>query len=253
MKGVRRVVIFTGLGLNAAYDKSFRKYELPNIIQFQIVPRNADDKVIDHFKEAFAIWVISGGLRELMETFAIFLDSIHNVCILTSVSNKKIEKRKIEEIKASNRTFQMKGLKDKLKILKNRFGIKTPRSKYLISINQARHCFTHRQGIVGRIDCGRNQKLVIKWTGPDTYIETPSGEKISLDEPVDTKGIPLKDGGTIIMKWVEKKREVNIGKIIKFSPKDLAEICFLVMLATEDICKSVRDYISKIGIELTTS
>jgi hypothetical protein len=77
LKGVRRVAAFLGLGLNAARDPDFKKYHLTDFAMFCVIPDNLSDNEISHIKEGFEKWVIVNGLRELVESFAIFLDRIH--------------------------------------------------------------------------------------------------------------------------------------------------------------------------------
>lgn len=97
-KGVRRSALFMGLGLNAAYDENFQKYELTDITQIQIIRPNADSQTLKHYKEEFSLWIISCGLRELIETFAVFLDEINNSCILMAVNKRELSFRRCGKI-----------------------------------------------------------------------------------------------------------------------------------------------------------
>ena len=78
---MRRAATFLGLGLNAAYDKNFKDYRLSKITRIDLVKPNASDDEIAHIKEEFSFWIIGNGLRELIETYNIFLDGLYDACL----------------------------------------------------------------------------------------------------------------------------------------------------------------------------
>ena len=59
-----------------------RNSELTKIAQIQLVSAKADPQVVSGYKNAFGEWIIACGLRELTETFAIFLDGVHRSCLI---------------------------------------------------------------------------------------------------------------------------------------------------------------------------
>lgn len=245
LKGIRRTAVFLGLGVNAARNPKFSDYELSQITQIQLVPSNADENTIKNYKSAFENWIISCGLRELIETFAVFLEGIHKSCLLMATNKGKIDATKANKICPA---FERKGIEDKLKKLENQFGVQTGKKDYLISINRIRNCLTHRRGIVGVADMQDEGSLKLKWWGMELFIETPSGETISLQPPLPEEGIFLKDGGIVSVKIVDRVKEYKLGEVISLSPNDLAEICFLTQLATDEILKSAFEYAKALGI-----
>ena len=62
------------------------KYELTDISPIHLVPSNVPEETIAHFKTEFGRWVITNGLRELIETFALFLDRTHNACLFMAAT-----------------------------------------------------------------------------------------------------------------------------------------------------------------------
>jgi hypothetical protein len=244
--GVRRTAVFMGLGINAALDVNFKNYDLTKITQLQFVPPDVDDKTISHIKEEFGLWIINCGFRELIETFAIFMDSIHLASLHIAVSGKNISP---EDAKKFGPAFPKKGIKDKLPILASRFGIKPNNSEYIISINQARNCFAHRRGIVGIEDCKNGQCFEVKWRGFDIFIKTPS-EEIIIEPPIPQEGILIEDGGIVGLKLPERTRIFNIGEKIIFSPRDLAEICQFIIFSTNEISNSFMNYAKSLGIKI---
>jgi hypothetical protein len=224
--GVRRAAVFMGLGLNAAYDDNLRNYEFTEITQIQSVTPNADDKTIAHYKKEFELWIIMCGLRELIETFAVFLDGIQNACLLMAMHQGRIL---YEKTKKYRRNFLHKGIKDKLQLLEEKFNVKTQKNEYLISIHHARNCLTHRRGVVGKEDCADNDALIIKWIDIDIYAEQPSGEIIPLDPPLPKERVRLEVGGKIKAKRAERMLSFKKDTRITLSPRNLAEICNLIL------------------------
>jgi hypothetical protein len=245
--GVRRTAVFMGLGINAALDDNFTNYDLTKITQLQFVPPEVDNKTISHIKEEFGFWIITCGFRELIETFAIFLDRIHLASLHMGVSCKKIL---AEHARRIGPIFPKKGIKDKLPLLSSRFGIKTNNPHYIISINQARNCFVHRRGVVGIEDCQNSQCLEVKWMGFDIFIKTPSKE-IIVTPPIPQEGILIEEEGTIVgLKLPERTSSFKIGEKLIFSPRDLAEICQFVIFSTNEICSSFMEYAKSLGIKI---
>jgi len=149
-----------------------------------------------------------------------------------------------DQFQQSNNTFKHYGLKDKISHLNNDFDIKIPQSNYLISINQARNCMTHRRGIVGSEDCIDSKELIVKWNGIDVYAETPSGEKISLLN-IPKGGVELPEGSKGIEAFPERIRNFTLGTLVNFSPRDLAEICRFTLIQSNEVIKATEEYAIK--------
>lgn len=246
LKGIRRCAVFMGFGVNAAKNPKFTDYELTQIAQIHIVPANVNEQVLSDYKGAFEHWIITCGLRELIETFGVFLDGVHRSCLVMATHKQRIA---AEEASKFGPAFERKGIEDKLARLKARFGIETDKAKYLVSINRVRNCLTHRRGIVGESDVGKEDSLKLQWWGVELFVQTPSGEVIPIEVPFPKEGIYLKNGGIVCMKFTDRVREYKCGQVVSISPNDLAEMCFLTQLATGDILKSAFNYAVGLGIE----
>lgn len=246
-KGVRRAAAFLGMGVNAARDKEFKKYQLSDLTIFRVIPDNISDAEIGHIKEEFEKWIIVNGLRELVESFAIYLDRIHTACLLMATNKSAIS---AEDANTFGVAFERKGLEQKLSSLKNRFSVATDKEVYLASINRARNCITHRNGRVGPKDVGEDNIFHLKWWALDFYIETPNGERHDMTPPYPEEGIFLKDGGTVMMKVTDRAVQYQLGQYVRLSPKELSEICLLFQLSTGEILKSAIQYAESLGIEI---
>ena len=234
-----------GLGLNAAHDTAFTNYELTPITQIQLAAPDANRETVASYKSEFGLWIIACGLRETIETFVVFLDEIHKICKQMAMIREKIT---VENPEALDKKFTFKGIDKKLFHLKSKFRIESASANYLVGINKVRNCLTHRRGIVGAEDCMEGDELIVKWMGLDIQIVTPSGEVINT-LPMLKEGFALPKGGNIIIKNSERVRFFKKGASIELSPKDLAEVCYLTLRATDEIVLSAVNYAESIGVK----
>jgi hypothetical protein len=235
---------FLGLGVNAARDKTFMKYDLAeNGIKF--IPDNVSSKDIQNFKENFEKWIIWNSLRELNESFGIFLDAIHQSCLLIATNKGRVTSENATDWWPA---FERKGVEKKLKLLRTRFKIITKNEKYFGTINQVRNCITHRQGRIGREDLKGSDSFTPTWRAFEVIVQTPDGTEISLKTPIPEGGLYLKDGGKVAIKFVERLRDYKLGEIIEFTPVDINDICFLVHESTTEIIASTINYAKELGI-----
>jgi len=248
VKGVRRTALFMGLGINAANDPNYRQYELAKTTEYEFIEPISDEGKLAEVKAEFGRWIVSNGLRELSETYCVFLDEIHLVCLIAAVVRGEIQN---DQIKRKNSIFKRYGMENKFKHLYDDFGLQIKQSDYLTTIQQARHCLTHRQGIVGREDCTEGNELAVRWRGIDIIAETPSGDKISLS-PV-SKEIPIPKGSEIGVTFSDRKRLFPLKSLLAFSPRELAEICLFTLNAADEAILSLQRHLKESGTPLTNS
>lgn len=242
--GIRRTSVFMGLGINAAYDDSFKNYELTDITSMQFVASNANDNEIKLFKEEFASWITTNGFRELIETLSVFLDNIFNVCL--SISSTKSVDNSSEKL---SKNFSLKGIEGKFKLLEEKFNIKILYRDFILSINKARNCLAHRRGLLGTEDCD-NGKFELKWMGTEIFAQKKTGEIIILEAPIQADGVLLEEGESLGIRLNEKKLLFNIGDVIRLTPRNLSEICYFIMIITEEIIKEVLCYSKKYEVKV---
>lgn len=243
--GTRRASAFMGLGVNAALDMEFTKYQLTQITKIQLLPDNIPPEVLNHIKEEFKVWVEGNGFRELVETFSVFLDNIYQVCAAVEASGKRIE---IYDFQKKMKKYGREGFPNKLNILSSNFNVKPQHADYIKSLNKARNCLTHRRGIVGAEDTD-GQYLCVRWLGMNIFIQTPSGEKHPL-ENIPDGGLYLPDGGNVMLQFDERERQFPLGELLKLSTKDLAEICWFFQQQAISTISSTTDYLKSAGVKI---
>lgn len=226
-KPVHRAAAFMGLGLNAAYDKEYNNYQLAPTTQIEVLPANLNNDSISHLKNEFALWIIAGGLNELIEGFESFLMKIHSIPLLINFQKGNIFR---EEAMKERKNFAYQGLKGKLCLLHEKHNLISENSLYLESLANARNCFTHRHGIVGPEDLKNGaSELTVEWKGMEIFVSTPEGEEIPLIPSEGRESIFLQKGGDVKLRPnIVRSLKFSKGQLIHFSPHDLAEICLFI-------------------------
>lgn len=252
LKGVRRAAVFIGLGVNAANDPDFKNYQLSKIeklkmrhLHIELLPAQVDDDTISAFKEEFGAWIVRNGLRELIETYAVFLDGIYQSSLWVDRIQKNADGEQLQNL---YRSFHFKGVEDKLSSLAEGYDIKPDHPEHIVSIHKARNCLTHRRGIVAFEDCNDGQQLTVKWMGFDIFAESPAGERKSLNviPPEGIRGFDT--DADIKLQVVERSKSFVLGSVVTFESHELSEICNSIRLSIPPIIGSVVRYAESLGL-----
>ncbi|HXC41781.1 MAG TPA: hypothetical protein VN667_22830 [Burkholderiales bacterium] len=246
LKGVRRASIFMGLGVNAALDPRLDQYQLTNITNISFAPDNLPVNEIEEMKGEFRIWIEANGLRELVETFSVYLDHVHRAALAFKAHGSRTA---LSILQAEQVKFRSQGFPNKINILNGKFSICPNHPVHLKSINNARNCLAHRLGIVGSDDV-KNGPLQILWLGTAVFINTPSGEKHDF-RSIPESGLPLPDGGEVTLQLEERRRLLNQGDRVALSTIDLAEICMFFDIEARAIQHSLLEFAKRQGIEVS--
>lgn len=246
-RGVRRAAVFLGLGVNAARDPNFHQYTLNHLSLIQTIPPNLSNEQVDEFKGHFEDWIVRNALREIIESFDLFLEKLHHSCLLIGTAKGCIED---DQANQWGKKLHDGGVDEKLKLLRNRFGVSSIKEDYFRSIKQARNCVTHRRSIVGAKDADHNGELHLKWWRVRMFIKLDSGNEIEMDPPLPEGGIQLEEAGKVCIQFVDNERTFNVGAPIIFKPQDILEIGELTKLATSELLKSFVTFAQEKGVEL---
>lgn len=205
---------------------------------------NVDASTLASYKQEFERWVVASGFRELIETFAVFVDSIHDLCSGMAVYTGR---QSPDKSAAVARRFRSKGIKEKLDILREDYGFTVDTSECLCPINQARNCMAHRRGIVGPKDCYSQDAIQVKWYRIEFYCDEPDG-KVSVVETPVREPVLLPEGASLKLRYVQVSREFALGTIIQFEPRELQEICSFASLLVGGFRDALIQYAVRIGV-----
>ena len=246
LTGIRRAYVFMGLGLDAASDPRVTNVHLGQGTRIQIVPQEISGDVLADYKANFAGWITANGLREIVESFGLYLNRVYFACLHISTSGMA---GKEDNNRKRFMRFEWFGEQKKLNRLSKEFGIASPLATHIQSLNTVRNCLTHRWGIVHETDCNEPGKLVISWKRPEIVAQPESGEEIifppNIEEPIKFKG-----PGTIGVRFVEARKEFPVKSLVSLEPGDLEEICVMMVRATDEIRRSLIELTQKFKIPM---
>ncbi|MGE0200598.1 MAG: hypothetical protein AB7P76_06485 [Candidatus Melainabacteria bacterium] len=252
--GVLRAFSVVTLALNIYKNETIDLYPYEQHeaggIPVQILPDEMDDAQLLKHKEVFLQWVIGNALTELIEMFGIFLDCVYSKIVLVSKStnsngHQQLTTDDINTSEEETRKFEWDGLENKLKKL-DKFSIKTDKLTHMKTWLIARHCLTHRAGIVGlgpsgKQDLNDGDSLTITWNFLTGYklFENGIRERYVMGETGDFK-----------LEMVGEEQSVSIpkGERINLHPVQFGQICVNVQAAAQDILASMYEYLASKGI-----
>lgn len=233
-KGVRRAYIFMGFGWHAAHNPDLKEFQLEGGTQLMPASEELPDHVIGHLKSNFAEWVVANGLRELIETFAIFLDQYYQACLMIDKSRMvgaRLRWKPDREFTRAIQAFEKLGIAQKFETLSKDTGIEFDFSPQIISLHKTRNCLTHNRGVVRPRDC-ENSTLSTHWRALETFIKEPSGNETIVTHQTEYP-IQFSDGGDICIRIVNRTKEFPVNTVVRFDGYELAEICWSINNVTE--------------------
>jgi Mg2+ and Co2+ transporter CorA len=218
--------MFVGFGINSASDDRLQEYRLPGPGEMRFVPEASPDEVAT-YKKDFARWILSNGLRELTEAFALCLDEMHKELLrLHQVVGHRTQ--------TGPKKFQDLGLYAKLCTLEQEFGISTDAKEQLESFTWARNCLSHRGGIVADRDCNDGEMFVLKFHRLRVFVKQPSGEETEAREAIEQK-LVLRDGGQVMAQLVESKKSFVVGSMIALEADEIQDVLWTIYRSADGL------------------
>lgn len=247
-KACQRAACFLGLGLNAARDPNLTNYALSPAVNISFLPEGLPKETVDGFKQEFENWIITNGLRELIEGFGVFYDELFALSLLARKKGKPLGKVD----KALLRKVCEGGLPSKQKALRDEFEIASEFGAHLKSIYEARNCLAHNRGIVThkytRLQNSETE-LTITWRVMEIVIRYADGQEITVGDP-KLEPVPARDvEGQILGRPATHSRAFRVNEVIKLTPRELAEICLFASLACHAYYDEAVKFAKSCGIE----
>lgn len=242
--GVRRAMVFSTFGANAARGAVESDFDPLACGAMEVISVPTDQATLDSYKKEFEKWVMVSALREAIEAFALFLDQIHLACVVMAHLKKHIT---VEKASGWETDYPLKGMAEKLRLLRARFGVEFADSDMLLSINAFRHCLSHRRGVVGAKDCGEGESFVVIWPGIDLFSTSEGGEKRSVGFPLGAPAL-LEAGAGLLIRIVRKTTTFKLGDQLWLSPTQVTEAGQFLMQAAGALCQSAESYADGLGL-----
>lgn len=243
-RGIRRADVFMGMGLNAAEQHPPPSHILAPEVghTIQLVKQNLTGHEKTHVAAEFGKWVIANGLRELLETFSIFMHQIYTVQFIILRSLGKLG----DLSNVPPKKFERMGISRQLDTIAKTISVHADDLCIVRSLNQARNCYAHRRGRVSGVDVNANTSVLeLVWKAFQFEIIEPNGN-IVLGP--DIYGRVFENGGTVQLRTVIKSKKFSRGDELVVSKQDLKEICLCILLIGESLFNKTVDLAKTEGV-----
>lgn len=223
-RGIRRADVFLGVGVNAAEHTPPISHvlETQGLHNIQFVPTALSDQEKSHIAEEFGIWIRANGMRDLLETFSVFMLEIYTAVFhlhrITGTSGARAM--------VMPSRFERRGIADQIQILATGIPVTDDDIHIVRSLNQARNCLAHRSGVVGDLDIDAETGFfTLEWNAFEAQLEEPNGNIIPEAEII---GRTVEEGGVFQLVYARKKLSTGPGQVLAIGKQDLKEICLCV-------------------------
>lgn len=210
-------------------------------------------------KVHFHSWIIGNGLRELIDTATVnFLEAAFLDCETLMFLNERgmegLEGRELEEFNSrltvARTKFRKSPMNQKLGHLKKEYGLNldSTMEECLLSIQRARNCFTHNQGLVTTSDFNQSAGEVgLPVMFVVVNITRQAGGAPSLIKTLEDIG----SGGVYMFGSNLLKKVFGAGARLVFSPKEFTEIALTLFIFAQVVAEVLFVHASDLGYHLS--
>jgi hypothetical protein len=247
---LQRAIDLVSFGLMAAENATMSELSIPGV-RSHVTP--AADKAlgVEDARSEFQSWILANGIRDCVEAVGPTLEWARKFCFLwTQPGDVTIKEdgsmrlgAKIKgedwntEIVEGARKFDFMGLPNKLNHLKQKYDFDLPAlSQYILTLNSARNCLSHRRGIVGHEDVNDPAASVfeIKWRRLEFRVKKNGKEEI-LELPAHIEG-----GSLLSMAYVDASKQFQLGTKITITPDEFVEMAMTFLLFSLQMQESIK-------------
>jgi len=247
---IQRTIYLAALGLNAIPRLTQDDLQLPGTsISLHIA--GPTPCPIEEAREGFEQWIRMNGLRDATEAISGFLEETRTVLaawqLVIRNRSELITGADWHEATVSQRQrFHRRGLPDKIQDLHTIYSLSLDRDlvAHLLSINKARNCLVHRQGIVQEHDLNEDGALRVSWRRLAFVIQGLEGERACFP------GTMVDVGETLCVSNRDVSKRFALGTAISFSVQEFADVCWSLFLLGLSTVKFAEDWARERGIVL---
>lgn len=212
----------------------------PEELQFNQIYFNGHITDLNHSKSLFKHWSLKNGFEDIHTAIRTTLERLYVFKFIESKMNQNSE----FDFSELQKELLTKANKENFPTLLNKINdfFEEPLAfrKYIESINNARNCFVHRNGIVGKKDLNNinSDKLEILGRRFKTFF------KKGDEEVVAELGKPGPENAALMLGAEEFKIEFNEGQKIDFRLKQFVDIINICVFIKADIEVRIVDNVT---------
>jgi hypothetical protein len=190
-------------------------------------------------------WFTLHCLRDAVEVISLFLEESRRCCALFALSKKRhIRFHELQAVDRDSDRFHSEGLPKKFRWLSDSYGVRSDFTEHIITVNAARNCLVHRDGVVAPKDVEEPSKLlIVRWLAVRIDVVSPDGKVTrTMSEPG-----PVDEGWMVHVVTAPTSKSFPVGAQIRFTHEDLAGILLSHLMCVNTIASSVQQYAESLG------
>lgn len=240
---IRRASIFMGIGANAARVNPPLSHVLDDRMQYHFTKQEVTEDEARHYVEEFETWVVASGLRELIEGHSTFLDNAYGPSVL--INRGVMTRGDLAKLVVA---FEGENVFKKRAAICAELGIDDQFAAMCSSLNKARNCLAHRNGVVGQRDVNTDDGcLEITWR----FLGVRLGEGgPSLDLNRDPREVRVEQETTIQVGPQVRTSRFALRTQLRLTRHDLSEICLGFSVAADNIIAAMQQLSATKGVEV---
>jgi hypothetical protein len=134
---------------------------------------------------------------------------------------------------------------EKLARLEREFGVRSPFTPQVSSLNRARTCVVHRLGIVSPLDVNEDNEMVVIWrTTQMVAREIESGKELVLDRP----GLLVENESMLEMKFIDHQKRFTLGEQVKLTPFEIYSCIVTFWAFGTSVAEAIEDFSRSLGL-----
>jgi hypothetical protein len=192
-----------------------------------------DVTATDELRDVFRSWILISLFRDSVEVVSRFLEDVRELCAIHALLGPATitGEEWNEKVVIPAAAFHRLGLPDKITRLKSEYGVSVADNftSEVLSVNQARNCLVHRQGVVSSRDTNAGDTLAMSWRCFEIRARNASGERV-----VTPDNMFFAKGTEVGLAVAVREKVFAIGERISFSPQEVNEICTSLNLFTRE-------------------
>lgn len=254
-QALQRAIDLVAFGLHAAGGATdpgptvHGSMKIPGVIA-NLTPARDAAMSFDTARDEFKRWVLACGLRDAVEGVSQTLEEARKVGVVVSFGGEMTGADWNERVVGESARFDRRPLPDKINFLAALCGpsVMPAALEKVKTINKARNCLVHRQGIVGNRDCNASDGLLVEWTKLDLVVPTAGG-----DEVVTALPFTLKAGERLSMRNSLRQKLFRLGDTVSFTAQEFSYICWTLFQFGQQLVLNLQELMNAKGLTITAS
>jgi hypothetical protein len=228
------------IGLNATQGITAEDLHLPDVTTYQDFD-SSNPWTIEQASAAWQTWVLQNGFRDIAEAISGLLEEVQRV--LTYWHLAKIQHSRVLQGDDWNKMvvnreskFHRFGLPEKIDFLKNKYGLNIDEAlvQQVLSINAARNCLVHRDGVVSTQDARNGVQLNIEWSALAVFVVENDVEKeIELPYRVEA-------GGQVGIATRRRAKSIAVGQPITVTTMEFSQMCWTLFIFAQACAQTLE-------------